>query len=191
MPWSSLWGGQPPWPVMPSIPPGESLGGSKAPSSPSALPHSADSRCSRRWPLRRKARCRSSSVAPQLWPRSSRATVSSSASSFSKRTSSPASPSSAQTHSARQPDQTAASALQGPASRGPSKSSPTCRTAGPRRQMDFLESPGGGRGLVGCCCEFGNCCEAGQTWSGGRGVEVMWLGSTGGLPRATRPPEVL
>ena len=158
---------------------------------PLPFPHSADSRCSRRWPLRRKARCRSSSVAPQLWPRSSRATVSSSASSFSRRTSSPASPSSAQTHTAHQPDETAAGALQGPASRGPSKSSSTCRTGGPRRQMDFLESPGRGRGLVGCCCEFGNCCGAGQTWSGGRGVEVTWLGSTGGLPRATRLPEIL
>jgi len=44
---------------------------------------------------------------------------------------------------------------------------------------------------VGCYCEFGNCCEAGQTWPAGRGVEVTWLRGTGGLPRATPPPEDL
>lgn len=70
---------------------------------PTVLPHlpllsptPVGSRCSRKWLLRRRARCKSSSVAPQPWPRCSRATVSGSASNSSKRTSSPTSLSSAQ-----------------------------------------------------------------------------------------------
>lgn len=88
---------------------------------PTVLPHlpllsptPVDSRCSRKWLLRRKARCKSSSVAPRPWPRCSRATVSSSASNSSKRTSSHTFLSSAQIYTAGPLDRIAISAPQGP-----------------------------------------------------------------------------
>ena len=78
---------------------------------------------------------------------------------------------------ARQPDQTAASALQGPASEEPAN--PASRAEqealGGRRTSLRAQGEGGD-------CEFGNCCEAGQTWPGGRGVEVTWLGAQGAFP---------